>query len=156
MSTNHTQNYKLCQWEASDKVLRTDFNDDNVKLDAALAAQQTAINQVNTLASNAYGPSKQAVVTGSYYGNGAESRTISLGFTPRAVLVFPCSGQISHSSSGTTIRGGLAISGVNVGSLGYTGLSTVANGFSVRQNGAGSWFYALNNSGENYVYLAFR
>ena len=38
MSTNHTTNYDLCQWEATDQVLRTDFNQDNAKIDAALAA----------------------------------------------------------------------------------------------------------------------
>ena len=37
MSTNHTPNFNLCQWEADDKVLRTDFNEDNQKIDAALA-----------------------------------------------------------------------------------------------------------------------
>ena len=37
MSTNHTPNYDLCQWEATDQVLRADFNADNLKLDAALA-----------------------------------------------------------------------------------------------------------------------
>ena len=37
MSTNHTPNFNLCQWEATDKVLRTDFNEDNQKIDAALA-----------------------------------------------------------------------------------------------------------------------
>lgn len=37
MATNHTTNYQLCQWEATDKVLRTDFNQDNQKIDAALA-----------------------------------------------------------------------------------------------------------------------
>lgn len=37
MATNHTSNYELCQWEATDQVLRTDFNEDNVKVDAALA-----------------------------------------------------------------------------------------------------------------------
>ena len=36
MSTNHTTNYNLCQWEATDQVLRTDFNEDNAKIDAAL------------------------------------------------------------------------------------------------------------------------
>ena len=36
MSTNHTANYNLCQWEATDQVLRTDFNQDNAKIDAAL------------------------------------------------------------------------------------------------------------------------
>ena len=36
MSTNHTTNYNLNQWEATDKVLRTEFNADNAKIDAAL------------------------------------------------------------------------------------------------------------------------
>lgn len=39
MSTNHTERYGLCQWEAGDKVLRTDFNQDNARIDAALADQ---------------------------------------------------------------------------------------------------------------------
>ena len=39
MSTNHTTNYRLCQWERSDKVLMDDFNADNAKIDAALAGK---------------------------------------------------------------------------------------------------------------------
>lgn len=34
---NHTTNYQLSQWEAGDKVQRTDFNADNTKIDGALA-----------------------------------------------------------------------------------------------------------------------
>ena len=37
MPTNHTEHYSLSQWEAEDKVLRTDFNEDNARIDAALA-----------------------------------------------------------------------------------------------------------------------
>lgn len=37
MASNYTEQYKLCQWEATDQVLRTDFNEDNAKLEAALA-----------------------------------------------------------------------------------------------------------------------
>ena len=43
MSTNHTTNYALNQWEATDKVLRTEFNADNAKIDAALKANADAI-----------------------------------------------------------------------------------------------------------------
>ena len=43
MSTNHTTNYNLNQWEAADKVLRTEFNEDNAKIDAALKANAEAI-----------------------------------------------------------------------------------------------------------------
>ena len=49
MSTNHTANYNLCQWEATDQVLRTDFNQDNAKIDAALKELSLA-NSVPDLA----------------------------------------------------------------------------------------------------------
>jgi len=35
---NTTANYHLSQWDPEDRVLRTDFNNDNAKLDAALQA----------------------------------------------------------------------------------------------------------------------
>ena len=35
---DYTQNYQLNQWEATDRVLREDFNSDNAKIDAAIAA----------------------------------------------------------------------------------------------------------------------
>ena len=38
MSTNHTTNYNLCQWLATDQVKRTDFNEDNAKIVARLQA----------------------------------------------------------------------------------------------------------------------
>ena len=51
MSTNHTANYDLCQWQATDPVIRTDFNEDNAKIDAALSSLETALegkaNKVN-------------------------------------------------------------------------------------------------------------
>ena len=34
---NQTSNYQLNQWDPEDRILRTDFNEDNAKLDAALA-----------------------------------------------------------------------------------------------------------------------
>ena len=40
MSTNHTTNYGLCQWLATDQVQRTDFNQDNLKIDTALHTEQ--------------------------------------------------------------------------------------------------------------------
>ncbi len=44
MSTNSTAHYGLCQWEASDQFKRTDFNDDNLKVDSALAALSDAVS----------------------------------------------------------------------------------------------------------------
>ena len=45
MSTNHTTNYNLCQWEATDQVQRTDFNADNAKIDAALNILSSQVAQ---------------------------------------------------------------------------------------------------------------
>ena len=49
MSTNHTANYNLCQWEATDQVQRTDFNQDNAKIDAALSDKLGKIEVIQTV-----------------------------------------------------------------------------------------------------------
>ena len=45
MASNQTSNYGLNQWTATDKVLREEFNQDNAKIDGALAAIQSAVAQ---------------------------------------------------------------------------------------------------------------
>ena len=40
MASSCTTNYQLNQWEAADKVLREEFNQDNAKIDAALAQEK--------------------------------------------------------------------------------------------------------------------
>ena len=43
MPSNQTPNYKLSQWERTDKVQMEDFNADNAKIDGALKAQDSAL-----------------------------------------------------------------------------------------------------------------
>ena len=57
---NRTQNYNLCQWEAADKIQRTDFNADNVKIDGALGALAARLSTRGNC----------RVVTGQYTGTG--------------------------------------------------------------------------------------
>lgn len=45
MASNYTENYGLCQWEATDGVLRTDFNEDNTKIDTALKGLSDQLTQ---------------------------------------------------------------------------------------------------------------
>ena len=52
MASNHTQHYGLCQWEATDAVLRTDFNEDNQKIDTALKTQAGNISDLTTQMAN--------------------------------------------------------------------------------------------------------
>ena len=52
MASNHTQHYGLCQWEATDAVLRADFNEDNAKLEAALNSQAGSISDLTAQMAN--------------------------------------------------------------------------------------------------------
>ena len=74
---NYTEHYQLHQWEPPDDFLRTDFNTDFAKIDAALGEKADAAALAE----------KCGAVTGTYTGDGAGSRTISLGFAPRAVIL---------------------------------------------------------------------
>ena len=87
MSSNHTEHYSLSQWEAEDKVLRTDFNEDNEKIDAALAAHAAGLAKL-TAAAPKLGNCQ--VFYGSYRGTGTsgQSNPNSLTFDCRPVLVF--------------------------------------------------------------------
>ena len=123
---NKTENYQLNQWEPSDNFLRTDFNKDNAKIDAALGA-------------------KCEVVCGSYTGNGVSGRTISLGRTPKAVLVkdpnnyntYYHTNEIAHTPA-------FAVQGVT-GNI----LNVINGGFTVTDHGL------VNGNGKVYLYIAF-
>jgi len=111
MASNHTQNYGLCQWEASDAVLREDFNADNAKIDAALkavsdgkassAALESLRSTVSSLSSTVSSHSSSLsshsgsisrlgncqLYTTTYTGDGAPSKSLSFPYYPVAVLV---------------------------------------------------------------------
>lgn len=61
MASNYTENYGLCQWEATDQVLRTDFNEDNAKIDAALYAVKGCNCQLYTTAYTGTGKGEQSL-----------------------------------------------------------------------------------------------
>lgn len=54
MASKYTSGYQLSQWEAGDKVLRTDFNEDNAKIDAALRKHDGQLLGVPALGRNLY------------------------------------------------------------------------------------------------------
>ena len=114
MASNHTTNYQLCQWEATDKVLRTDFNEDNQKIDAALAAIPR-------------------LILGTYTGDGTANQFISLERTPRAVLSMQSNGYLSQQYQ-TVFFGGLALESSPVIGGGITVIAIEENGFRVYEN----------------------
>ena len=67
MASNYTENFSLCQWEATDQVLRTEFNEDNAKVDAVLVENMAAITAL-TVQLSAKGNCQ--IETFSYTGTG--------------------------------------------------------------------------------------
>ena len=65
---DYTQKYQLCQWEETDRILRTDFNANNTRLEAALAARPCQF------------------YTSSYVGAAQQSNTLI--FPKKPMLVF--------------------------------------------------------------------
>jgi len=89
MSTNKTTYYQLHQWSGWDSILRTEFNENFTLLDTALAA---------------VGNSGFRILMGNYLGNNTYPRTISIGLTPKMVML-STGGRMYN---GASIFGGLA------------------------------------------------
>ena len=181
MASNHTTNYQLCQWQADDQVKRTDFNEDNAKIDSALKglsdglaaaqaekADQSALDalaaevakKATTAALEALSQklaSMPCLVTGTYTGDGAESRLISLGFQPKALLVMREEGYSARPYT-DDYYGGLALPGKPVclqTSYGTDYILTIeSKGFRVYYNNSR---HTISNQKEaNYYYLAWK
>ena len=93
--------------------------------------------------------SKAETVTGVYTGDGAESRTINLGFKPKAVLVL-YEGRVIWNYD---VYGGLVFEGYPTKSGEYVALEVASNGFIVHTNGNGC---STNDNNREYHYIAFK
>ena len=99
MSTDHTMNYALNQWEGTDKVLRTEFNADNSKIDAALKANADAIaaeaaaREVGdgALENALAGKGNCRIAYGTYTGNGSygtgHPTALTFPFEPKLLFI---------------------------------------------------------------------
>ena len=157
-----TKNYQLNQWAAGDKVQRIDFNADNDKIDGAIAAVSARAGALETgkadkTALDAAKATIPKMAIGTYTGSGAASRTISLSFTPKAVLVMT---QDGHTRSSNYIMGGLAVTGSPVkivnGAEEFTAVTLVSNGFRVYYNIDDDYYKVQANfKDRTYHYIAF-
>ena len=178
MSTNHTTNYNLNQWEAADKVLRTDFNADNAKIDAALkglsdqVAGKAAQSAVDALTQSVSGKANQSDVTAlsqtvaehtaalaekgncmiyttSYTGNG------KMGSSDRSSLTFPAKPQLVLIVQDDSLLRMLMCRGITVAENNNTAMSCT-----VSWSSTGVSWYAnsaapqMNAGGETYRVFA--
>ena len=109
--------------------------------DSAEAAARTALAE--TVAQ------KCEVYFGSYTGNGAEERTINIGFTPEALLTNCATAR----DGGNGFYDGLALPGKPIMYGNNAVLKIVENGFSVRNE---SYTQCTNKQDETYNYIAFK
>ena len=96
----HTTNFNLSQWSKSDRIQMADFNADNAKLDAALAALT------------------RRVYTATYTGDGATTLTLTFPAKPAFVIV------LTESKLSLMVRGsatGLYIAGPNFNDFAVSG-----------------------------------
>ena len=117
MSTNHTPNYQLSQWERSDRVQMEDFNADNAKVDAALKAlAQTDTSHASLLS----GKGNCTLYTTSYTGDGryGKDRPMSLSFPRKPYIIF-ITGNGSRGRHMILVQG-TPESTVEVSGQGYT------------------------------------
>lgn len=152
MATNQTTNYQLNQWESTDAVQRVDFNADNAKIDAALAAKAELSNH-EALAQTVSGLSATieehtAALTGcgncqiqlmTYQGNGSKSRTLTFECIPKFLFITAHNCWLSaiggaqigygyYSTSGRWIHPGLTWSGTSITLTESTAAEFLCNG----------------------------
>lgn len=166
MATNHTEYYELNQWLSTDQVLRTDFNADNTKIDAALAGLAEDLEteaaaraeKADQTALTALAATVPLIAVGTYTGDGTAERTIPLSFTPKAVFVLPKGGQLYiRESAYYYIYGGLAVTGGDaVDVMDNFAVSITTNGFRVanRSLDDGRKSTYTNAEGMIFYYLA--
>lgn len=161
MASNHTEHFSLNQWLPDDQVKRTDFNEDNAKIDAALNDLSGGLAEKATTAALETVSKKLAampcLVTGTYTGDGTDSRLISLGFQPKALLVMIEEGYSARPYT-DDYYGGLALPGKPVclqTSYGTNYILTIeSKGFRVYYNR--DRYILSNQKDTNYYYLAWK
>lgn len=96
-----------------------------------------------------------AVTVGTYFGTGEASRSIKLGFRPRAVIVSPSILPMFYTSSGLSY----CLSGIAVQNYSSAGVYINDNGFMIKQgtseNNADT-FVLLNKLNIDYSYIALK
>lgn len=166
MASNYTENFGLCQWEATDQVLREEFNQNNTRVDEALKSASELAQAAQALADSAYGPDNTPFAVGSYTGDGTDKRKIDLGFTPKAVFL-SASSSIFYQRYNTynAVSAAFAISGKNAAQnstgieswvSGITLLSITDGGFYVTYFRDTTFHGDLNTKDKVYYYIAMK
>ena len=136
---NYTKNYQINQWDAADRVLWEDFNEDNRKIEEALKELRAAIP-------------KPDIAVGTYLGtNDTNSQNhILLGFKPSAVLISVASTSMGENSVLVTPDASIAFDKQPMVQITDSGFLVATIFYS------GSILTPHMNAARRYCYVAFR
>ncbi len=151
-----TGNYQLCLWDAEDRILMGDFNEDNKTLDAALHAEKEAReNAVAALNAAVAKCGNCKIVYGSYAGDGTygKDNPCTLNFNHKPVFLAICIDDMGSSAPQRLI----AIRGAKE-AYSFPGEHNSDNTLTWNDKSV-SWYdnsayYQCNASGETYYYVA--
>ena len=133
---NYTQNYQLPQWEKTDRIMMDDFNAAMVNLETGLTG-------------------KAEIMMGTYTGDGAETRTITLGFQPKALYTCSQGGLSGYIEGYYYTWGGLVLPGhplVDQGHNNEIAIELTATGFRLYRDD----YRRINEKGCVYFYWLLR
>lgn len=156
-ASGKTKRLGLCLWEAADKPQRTDFREDNEKLEELVGAHLAQAALHLTTAEKSYVKAPMDIIT--YTGNGMTSRSMLYSrFKNPSFLVVFAQGKPPVEPENGGVKLYFAMSSVNRG--GTAGLNAGSSSWTVRQQAAadaGSSFrYCMNETGVAYTAVVFR
>ena len=130
----HTRNYELTIWNAEDRIMREDFNEDNTKTETALANLTAAQNQLAAQIANC---GNCRIVGTTYVGTGTSGSSgpcrLSFDAKPLLVLIATVDGQLMVIHRGSTLAR-------NIGST-YTNTVTWSSN-------TVSWYHTQSNTSQ--------
>ena len=102
MNLNQTQNYQLSQWESTDRILMSDFNSDNAKLDAALKEHDDALA---ALEAGLTGKGNCRISVTTYVGDGLASKTLTFDDDPQFLFISGHGGWLAMTAGAQNGKG---------------------------------------------------
>jgi hypothetical protein len=155
-SSSKTAFLGLNNWAAADKPKRDDFNSDNRLIDSGMQILSQNLDSLSALSESITEAMSglNNLEFGTYSGNSAEVRRITLGYAPKFVFVFPVNRAFFEV---TFTTGALYVySAAGIAANASKGVVLESDGFTVIYNIAVNAGIAMrtNQSGINYVYLA--
>ena len=153
MASNFTENYGLCLWEATDQVLREEFNEGNRKVDEALADNTAAITALSVqLAAKG----NCQIETFSYTGDGTygEENPTVIKFS-RMPLLYVILGYRTLVAGSYGAIHTQAIQYDSFGSITYiTTLTTTWEGSQLQIVSTRNGYQQINEGGQTYQVIA--